>query len=95
MCRVSCRGAGGPSPAAVTPAVARQHLAPGRHPPSRSPRGSEMFAIHWRDPAGWWSVVPQSSGINGILGSFPSNFMARHRPHKLASQGNERTENTK
>jgi hypothetical protein len=52
VCRVSCHGAGGPSPAVVTPAVARQRLAPGRHSPYRSPRESKMIAVDYPTPLG-------------------------------------------
>ena len=40
-----------------------------------------------RPPAntGWWSVMLHCSDISGIAGLFPSNLLARHRPHKSAT----------
>ena len=57
VCRVSCRGAGGPSPAVVTSAMVRQRLAPGRHSSLPLSAGVESDRCRLPDPTGWWSVV--------------------------------------
>ena len=54
VCRVSCRGAGWPSPAMVNRRwfASRQRLALGRHSSSRSPRESKVIAVDYPTPPG-------------------------------------------